>query len=153
MSLTLLLLMLSASPLSVGQVKGLSRAHALKPHPIPRVFRSLPPQIKRSTNIPILLPTRLPPKWARYRLHSSSESEADLWKVFVEVKPNCGNACMVGYIEAKRGEKPPPPDEVDQVVQLAHRVKGYYTGKSCGGSCTPPQISWVSDGVLYTIQF
>ena len=69
-------------------------------------------------------------------------------------EPDCGaNACSVGYLEAKRGEEPPKPDEVDRVVKLAKGIKGYYTGKSCGGSCTPPQINWVYEGVLYTIQF
>ena len=40
-----------------------------------------------------------------------------------------------------------------QTVRLAKGITGYYTARSCGGSCTPPQIEWVYAGVLYTIQF
>jgi hypothetical protein len=154
MYLSLLLVVLSASSLSLGQVRNVPFTQLLKPPFVAKVLRGMPPQIKRSTNIPVLLPSMLPSKWARYKLYSFSESEANVWKIFVGTEPHCGyNACSVGYLEAKRGEEPPAPDEVDKVVELTEGIKGYYTGKSCGGSCTPPQIEWVSDGILYTIQF
>jgi hypothetical protein len=44
-------------------------------------------------------------------------------------------------------------DEVDEVTPLANGIMGYYTARSCGGSCAPPQISWTYKGALYTIQF
>jgi hypothetical protein len=132
---------------------GWKDSDALKPAPVPEFFRSLLPQIKRGTIIPVLLPSVVPPKWAGYRLHSSIESAADAWKVIVEVTPKWGNACMVGYIEAKRGDELPASDEVDKVVALTYGIKGYYTGISGDGSCTVPQIIWGSGGIIYTIQF
>lgn len=150
--LAILALMSAISPLPSG--KGVRRPAISERAPIAAIFRSLPPRIKRKTNIPILLPSELPPVWKKYRLYSYSETEANVWKITVGTEPNCGvNVCLVGYLEAKRGKAPPKSDEVDKVVRLAKGIKGYYDDKSCGGSCTPPQISWVYEGVLYTIQF
>lgn len=143
-----------ASALSFGQAKGIHQSQRLNPAPAPKVFSALLPQIKRNTDILVLLPSRLPQKWKKYRLYSYSESEAKVWKIMVGLEPDCGaNACSVGYLEGLRGEEPPKAGEVDHVVKLAKGIKGYYTGKACGGSCTPPQINWLYEGVLYTIQF
>ena len=152
---TILIALILLTPLlSLGQIRAVPHSQTLKPSSTPKLFRPLLAQIKRNTKIPILLPSMLPSKWKNYRLFSYSESEPNLWKIVVGTEPDCGaNACSVGYLEAKRGEEPPKPDEVDIVVKLAKGMKGYYTGKSCGGSCTPPQIDWVYGGVLYTIQF
>ena len=134
--------------------KAIPRPTISKRAPIAAIFRPLPRRIKRKTDIPVLLPSELPPIWKKYRLYSYSEAEANVWKITVGTEPNCGvNVCLVGYLEAKRGEEPPKPDEVDKVVRLVKGIKGYYDGKSCGGSCTPPQISWVYEGLLYSIQF
>jgi hypothetical protein len=32
-------------------------------------------------------------------------------------------------------------------------IEAYYKPQTCGGSCSPPVIEWVSDGVLYRTQF
>ena len=41
----------------------------------------------------------------------------------------------------------------DETVTLADHIDGYYRGKSCGGSCTPPQIFWRQGNFEYQIQF
>jgi hypothetical protein len=92
--------------------------------------------------------------WKKKHLYSHSRTEDDAWMIFVGTEPDCGiNVCSVGYFEARRRLKPPRPEMVDEVVKLSKRIKGYYTGRSCGVSCTPPEISWVYEGVLYSIQF
>jgi hypothetical protein len=70
----------------------------------------------------------------------------------VGTEPDCGViACLVGYFGAKRGAKLEP--YMGEEVKLSKGLPGYYTGNSCGGSCTPPEINWMYEGVLYTIQF
>ena len=44
-------------------------------------------------------------------------------------------------------------EDADKTVRLVNGITGYYSARSCGGSCTPPQINWFYRGVLYTIQF
>jgi hypothetical protein len=152
-ALIITFLVLASSSLSSGQTRVTRRAR-VKAAPAARVLRPLVSKIKKGSDVPVLLPSEFPPKWKRYKLYAYSEAEANEWKIYVGTEPVCGaNVCMVGYFEAKRGEQPFGADEVDRVVKLARGIKGYYIGKSCGGSCTPPQIEWVYEGVLYTIQF
>ena len=67
-------------------------------------------------------------------------------------KAGCGHACFIGYFEATRNEEL-LIDESDETLRLANGIKGYYEARSCGVSCTPPSITWVRNGVLYSIQF
>ena len=148
------LLMPFTASVCLGQVKTNSRAQISGHRPALKILSPVVSRIKRNTNVPVLLPSVLPRKWWNYRLYSYGESEANFWSIVVGTEPNCGaNACSAGYLEGKRGEAPPKSDEVDEVVKLAGGTKGYFTAKSCGGSCTPPQINWIFKDVLYTIQF
>src|SRR5947208_14817398 len=97
----IVMLMLLTSQLSLEQVRAAPLSRTLKPAPILKLFQQLLVQIKRNTDIPILLPSILPPKWKKYRLYSYSESEANSWSITVGTEPNCGaNACSAGYLEA-----------------------------------------------------
>lgn len=117
------------------------------------IFRSILPRIRAKTSIPIILPSSLPSKAKAKEIKSVEvDSAEDSYKLTLSFGDGCGNACYVGYFGAeRRGEV--FKDEVDKIVRLAKGHRGYYTGLSCGGSCTPPQISWIQEGVLYTIQF
>src|SRR5437773_5377862 len=110
-------------------------------------------KIKKQAHAPILLPSRLPSTINVHEIHVvDGEGKPDGWEISLYYKEGCGDACFVGYFEAKRGEKMSRA-EVDKVVWLTNGVKGYYTARSCGASCTPPQINWMLKGVLYTVQF
>lgn len=37
-------------------------------------------------------------------------------------------------------------------MRLANQITGYFKPLSCGASCSPPSIEWLSEGILYEIQ-
>lgn len=63
----------------------------------------------------------------------------------------CGgaNACFVAAFLADRGGTP----SAKKKTGLLKGLTGYWRDISCGASCSPAEIEWVEDGVLYTIQY
>jgi hypothetical protein len=121
--------------------------------PLAKVFRSVLAKVKNESKIPILLPSKLPASVNENKIRVVyGEGEPDGYEISLYYEPGCGNACFAGFFAAKQNAKL-AADEADKAVRLAHGVKGYYTGKSCGVSCTPPQIEWMYRSVCYTIQF
>ena len=121
--------------------------------PVAKILSPVLLKIKQQAHAPILLPNRLPSTINVNEIHVvDGEGKPDGWEISLFYKAGCGDACLVGYLEAKRGEKV-SKDDADRTVRLAKGITGYYTARSCGGSCTPPQIEWMYAGVLYTIQF
>jgi hypothetical protein len=45
------------------------------------------------------------------------------------------------------------PGDHEKFILLVNGIGAYYKPLTCGGSCSPPIVEWVSDGVLYRIQF
>jgi hypothetical protein len=126
----------------------------LKVDPVAKELRSALLQVNRKTKVPVLLPSKLPLKVDKEPLYAHSESEVDSYGITLGTEPDCGvNACLVGIFQATRSSEAPHADEVDKLVNLAAGIKGYYTAKSCGASCAPPQIQWMYRRALYTIQF
>ncbi len=122
--------------------------------PVAKELRPELTKVKGLTSVPVLLPDELPHPAGDKPLYTYSEGDANEYKITLGSEPKCGaNACLLGVFQAQRGEEAPEADEVDRVVDLANGIKGYYTAKSCGASCAPPQIQWLYEGVLYTIQF
>lgn len=116
---------------------------------VAQAFRSILPQIKKQTRVPVLLPGELPSALARRNIYAKGKGTPEGYEITLTSRPDCGaNSCFIGSFEAKRGEQP----SFKREVQLAGNIKGYYQPLSCGGSCSPPVIEWISDGVLYHIQ-
>ena len=144
-------LILIVSHLTLSQSSSVNRGQS-QSQPVAEILRPALQKIKNSP-APILLPTNLPASVDVKEIHLvDGEVKSDGWEISLYYKEGCGNACFVGFFQAKRGEKV-DRDEADKVVRLANGVRGYYTARSCGGSCTPPQISWLYKGVLFTVQF
>ena len=132
-------------------------AHAsgqiLESAPVASVFRSVLPKVKSETKVPILLPSKLPSTVKEQEIKVvDGEGTENGYEVSLYYDEGCGNACFAGFFSAKRGEKP-EPEFSDKVVRLLNGIKGYYIAKSCGVSCAPPQIEWLYEGALYTVQF
>jgi len=121
--------------------------------PVDKILRPVLLKIKTQGHAPVFLPSRLPSTINVNEIHVvDGEGKPDGWEISLFYKAGCGDACFVGFFEAKRGEKVSKED-ADKTVRLAKGITGYYTARSCGGSCTPPQIESMHAGVLYTIQF
>ena len=118
-----------------------------------RILRRVFKKLRVNARVPVLLPSTLPVSVDVNKIHFvDGETKPDGYEIWLGYERDCGQACQVGYFAAERGRKP-EKDEADKIVRLAHGLRGYYLARSCGVSCTPPQISWLYRGVLYTVQF
>lgn len=113
-------------------------------------FRPLLVKLRRS-GVPVLLPDDLPASVREDRLYVDGGPSGAGYDVTLALAPDCGgaNACTVGSFSAERGGE--LVEELER-VELANGVRGSYKGLTCGASCSPAMIEWVSEGVLYTIQ-
>jgi len=105
----------------------------------------------RRAGVPVLLPGELPASVLEDRLYVEGGPSVEGYDVTLALTPDCGgaNACTVGSFSAERGGE--LVAELEQ-VELSGGVRGAYKGLTCGASCSPAMIQWVSGGVLYTIQ-
>jgi hypothetical protein len=115
-------------------------------------------QIKPQTGVPILLPSALPSTVQRQRIYASGAATVDGYQITLTSRPQCGaNSCFIGSFEAQRGGEMMRADKAaqdpDKFIRLVNAIEAYYKPLTCGGSCSPPVIEWVSDGVLYRTQF
>lgn len=117
---------------------------------VAREFRPLLSKLRRG-GVPVLLPEELPASLREEKLFVEGGPSAEGYDVTLALAPDCGgaNACTVGSFSAQRGGE--LVEELER-VELANGVRGSYKGLTCGASCSPAMIEWVSEGVLYTIQ-
>jgi hypothetical protein len=143
--ITGLTLMLAFPCLALGQTETTKA--------VAKILQPVLLKIKKQAQAPVFLPSKLPATINVREIHVvDGEVKSDGWEVSLFYNAGCGDACFVGYFEARRGEKVSKND-ADKTVRLAKGITGYYTARSCGGSCSPPQIEWMYAGVLYAIQF
>jgi len=124
-------------------------------------LRAIVGQIKQQTSVPIFLPSTLPATLQQQPLYVSGAATTDGYQIALTSRPDCGaNSCFVGSFEAQRGGEmtrahapaDAPPDH-DKFILLVNGIRAHYKPLTCGGSCSPPIVEWMSDGVLYRIQF
>ena len=112
------------------------------------LFADTLPVVKAKTSLEILLPDSMPSDFdALYPSGSGSRREYSLG---LAAAPDCGgaNACFVADFSARRGGQPFGRGK----VTLTGGRHGRFQPLSCGGSCSPPSISWKQGGVTYSIQ-
>ncbi len=115
-----------------------------------KIFQSTLLQIKSKTKIPILLPSEFPVQIIENDIHFSVGSgNPNKYEITLFYEEGAGYAAFVGYFSGEfigkflaKGKK----------VNLVNGVIGYFKGSSCGRSCSPSQISWQQDNVVYTLQ-
>jgi len=124
-------------------------------------LRGVVGQIKHQTRVPIILPSVLPPTVQQQRIYVSGTATVDGYQITLTSSPQCGaNSCFIGSFEAERGGEMTRADESvhaaqdhDKFIRVVNGIEAYYKPLTCGGSCSPPIIEWMSDGVLYRVQF
>jgi hypothetical protein len=104
--------------------------------------------VKKISKIDVLLPSRMTTDLPK--LYSVGRGRASSYRFEIDATRKCGgaNACFVASFRASRGAKPSNPRK----VTLRGGRRGWFQPLSCGGSCAPPSLEWVQDGVLYTIE-
>lgn len=115
-----------------------------------KVFQSVLAQVKAKTQIPILLPSEIPAPIKEEDIHFATGSGKQRnYGITLYYEEGFGDAAFVGYFS---GEALGKFHANGKKVKLANGVTGQFTRKSCGGSCSPSQIWWQQDNVLYTLQ-
>lgn len=109
--------------------------------------------LRAQTQIPVLLPDRLP--LPDEPIYASTRAEADRYAIDLGYTPDCrGNACMIGTIAARRGTG--DYYEVDesfaQTIELADGTPAYFNPSVCGASCAPPVLEWEYGGARYRVE-
>jgi hypothetical protein len=100
------------------------------------------------TNIPVLLPSRLPD--LRRTAFVDAEVTAQGYRITIQSDPECNhvNACFLGLLSGEKGARLALP----QKLQLADGTAARFQPPACGGSCSLPTIEWKMGEVVYTIQ-
>ena len=134
-----------------------TKTSAAVPAPVAQVFRNDLPLLKDGTRVPILLPGELLATVADTEIKvTSATSDESGYEIALAAGEDCGNACFVGIFLATPDDDhatAETPEDGSHAVRLARGIKGYYTPRTCGGSCTPPSITWLYGKRGYYIQF
>jgi len=110
--------------------------------------------LAKKTGVPVLLPTKLRHLDGYRELFVRANGSRDDYEVTITSRKDCtANACLVAVFQAERDRAAPAERDFDKVITLADGTRGFYTERSCGVSCAPPQIDFIYKSVLYSIQF
>ena len=102
------------------------------------------------TTVPVLLPSKLPFGGQVPKLYPSGSATRSSYSLVFAGAPKCGgaNACFLASFEGKRGGKLPGKAN----LRLAGGQAAFYKRVTCGASCSPATLWFVTGGVLYTWQ-
>jgi hypothetical protein len=116
---------------------------------LPSLFEQQIAQIKRHSDVPILIPARL-------RIYAPAPfptggGGTNGWHLELQGSPNCGgaNACFIAAFTATRAHRILLRG---QRVELRGGRHGIFRPVSCGASCAPAFIDFLRRGVRYEFQ-
>jgi hypothetical protein len=116
-----------------------------------QVFKPALDQIRGHTQIPILLPSKLPAAIAEADIKvawgTASDSGYNISLYYAEGRGDAAFAASFGGSKQVFRDLP----NTRRVV-LASGIVGMFRPVSCGGSCAPANLWWEQKGVMYQIQ-
>jgi hypothetical protein len=118
------------------------------------VFLSVLAELKEKAEVPILLPSELPgPKAGLWAFGRGQTAEYEI-SVYYENDDGSHFGVDANFYGMFSGTKSQPPTWLAELkeVKLAGGHSGFFMPISCGGSCAPANLWWVSDDVSYNIQ-
>jgi hypothetical protein len=120
-----------------------------KTYDIPAALGSSVKRVNDTTPLAILLPSRLALDYDG-RTFASGTGDRRSYSLSLAAIRNCGGAtaCFLATFSAHRGATP----DFRRRVALRGGRTGWFKPLTCGASCSPPSIQWISRGNLYTIQ-
>lgn len=135
-------------------VDSASRARQANPHPaLPEAFKSVLPEVKAKSHVPIMLPSKLPEFIGTAKHAVIQKAEANEYAISLYYELGVGDSGFAAYFagEAHPGFSPGELPNVSE-VKLAHDFRGFYRPISCGGSCAPANLWWANGEIVYSIQ-
>jgi hypothetical protein len=138
--------------LAAGLVSGTATGQTgQSKRPAPIFMRAIE-QIRSRTQIPILLPSKLPPTIKKYIKLATGEVSDNGYFVsiyFTEMEPGVGGDWAGGFAGSTEAIDHLPNT---RAVQLAGGRTAIFRPISCGGSCAPANLWWEQNGFTYQIQ-
>jgi outer membrane biosynthesis protein TonB len=131
-----------------------------KPSPTPPppikanpVFQSVVPQIRKVTQIPVLLPKEIPIPQGGSQLYATVDMVTpQKYIVLLEEVPNCNRviACRYGAVvgEAVTSKT---PRLIGKAIFLRKGVTAYFTASICAANCSDAVIMWRQKGIQYSV--
>jgi hypothetical protein len=118
---------------------------------VPKKLGTLVDKVESRSGLPVLLPSYMRVDVAPSRIHGTASSTKRSYDLELGVGRGChgATACFVAAFFGRRGAQP----ALRRKVKLAHGIIGRFKPITCGASCSPSEIQWVEDGVLYDIQY
>ena len=118
---------------------------------VPKAFAKVLNRVRTKTSVPILLPNLLVTDIALRTPGIGGTGRATGYDLELGGDPSCNgaNACFVAAFLAEPGAT---LGTLRPNVTLAKGTRGRYERFTCGASCGPNVISWLSQGTAYSIQ-
>ncbi len=134
-------------PIAIPMVVLTPSAIAQSPQPVAPLLQEVLPQLRQMTQLPILLPSELPP--TTEQLYVAGTAEESSYNIGIGYTPDCsGSYCFVGSFIASTesfGQDGNP-------ITLANGIRGYYLETTCS-NCGDSSLSWEQNGVSYLIRY
>lgn len=119
---------------------------------LPQALVSVLPEAKEKSQIPILLPSKLPQPFREAKYATLENAAPGAYAISLYFELGSGDAGFAAFFEAEAQPSFDPRELGTRKVKLAHGVRGFFRPVSCGGSCAPANLWWEQNGVLYQIQ-
>jgi len=112
------------------------------------LFADALPRVSAKTRVAVLMPDAMPTEIDP--LYADGFASRKAYFLDLAGVPDCGQAtaCFEAEISGQKGGTP----FGFKAVKLAKGRHGRFKPLTCGGSCSPPSISWKERGATYTIQ-
>ncbi|MBW4548772.1 MAG: hypothetical protein KME25_30855 [Symplocastrum torsivum CPER-KK1] len=143
----LVLIGLTLMPVTIQMAVLTPNAIAQEQNPVAPILQEVLPQLRQMSQLPILLPSELPPETERLYVGGSAGESS--YNIEIGYTPDCsGSACMVGSFSASTesfGRDGNP-------ITLVNGIRGYYLETTCP-ICGDSSLSWEQNGVSYLIRY
>jgi hypothetical protein len=115
----------------------------------PSIFKKDLPDVKSASGLDVYLPSHMRVFTAKRRVKGNTTTESGFYDLELGIGSRCNgaNACFIGNFTGTRGVEP----AFARKARLTGGRTGYWKGITCGASCSPAEIQWVENDVLYTI--
>lgn len=139
------------------------------------VFQPILPVLERQTQVPILLPSRLPTEGfvevnGFFQLYAIVETATTFeYRIILGFDEQCngGNACRYGYVSGKvitpitlpineeyevdPTYQPLRSPEAPRFISLVNGVRGYFLPYTCAAFCSDSYLAWDLNGYRYMV--
>ena len=115
----------------------------------PSIFKKDLPDVKSTSGLDVYLPSHMRVFTAKRRVKGNTTAEDGSYDLELGIGSRCNgaNACFIGNFTGTRGVEP----GFGRRARLTGGRTGYWKGITCGASCSPAEIQWVENDVLYTV--